>query len=98
MSVPVTWGSRSGFRLLPVVIRLYYYDISQNFLDKAMDRIGKLAKNYIEGGSLNDQSAEEALKRIRTTVDAEEAGKSADFVSESMPEDPDLKGRVFFSV
>ncbi|MCD6584517.1 MAG: 3-hydroxyacyl-CoA dehydrogenase [Desulfobacteraceae bacterium] len=88
-------GQQIGFQCAASGYDVILYDISQNFLDTAMDRIGKLAKNYIAGGRLNDQSAADALKRIRTTVDAEDASKSADFVSESVPEDPDLKGRVF---
>jgi len=88
-------GQQIGFQCAVSGYRVVLYDIAQNFLDKAMDRIGKLAKTYIAGGRLNEQSAEDALSRIRTTTDAENAGKEADFVSESVPEDPELKGKVF---
>ena len=88
-------GQQIGFQVAVSGYNVVLYDIAENLLDKAMDRIGKLAKKYIAGGRLNDQSAADALKRIRTTVDAEDAGKGADFVSESVPEDPDLKGKVF---
>ncbi len=88
-------GQQIGFQIAVSGYNVILYDISQNCLDKAMDRIAKLAKTYIAAGRLNDQSAADALKRIRATVDAEDAGKSVDFVSESVPEDPDLKGRVF---
>jgi len=88
-------GQQIGFQCAVSGYHVVLYDIAQNFLDKAMDRIGKLAKTYIAGGRLNEQSAEDALSRIRTTTDAEKAGEEADFVSESVPEDPDLKGKVF---
>ncbi|MBC2715025.1 MAG: 3-hydroxyacyl-CoA dehydrogenase [Desulfobacteraceae bacterium] len=88
-------GQQIGFQTAVSGYHVILYDMEQSLLDKAMDRIGKLAKNYIAGRRLNDQSAADALNRIRTTVDAEDAGKEADFVSESVPEDPDLKGRVF---
>ena len=88
-------GQQIGFQTAVCGYDVILYDISQSLLDKAMDRIGKLAKTYISGGRLNEQSAGEALSRIRTTTDAEDAGKNADFVSESVPEDPDLKGKVF---
>jgi 3-hydroxybutyryl-CoA dehydrogenase len=88
-------GQQIGFQIAVSGYDVVLYDIAQSLLDKAMDRIGKLAKTYIAGGRLNDQSAADALKRIRTTIDAEDAGKKADFVSESVPEVPDLKGKVF---
>lgn len=88
-------GQQIGFQIAVSGYNVVLYDIAENLLDKAMDRIAKLAKTYIAGGRLNDQTAEEALSRIRTTTDAEDAGKNADFVSESVPEDPELKGKVF---
>jgi 3-hydroxybutyryl-CoA dehydrogenase len=88
-------GQQIGFQCAVSGYGVILYDIAQNLLDKAMDRIAKLAKTYIAAGRLNDQSAEVALSRIRTTADAEDAGKYADFVSESVPEDPALKGKVF---
>lgn len=88
-------GQQIGFQIAVSGYNVVLYDIAENLLDKAMDRIAKLAKTYIAGGRLNDQTAEESLSRIRTTTDAEDAGKNADFVSESVPEDPELKGKVF---
>ena len=88
-------GQQIGFQCAVSGYDVILYDISQNLLDKAMDRIAKLAKTYIAAGRLNDQTAEESLSRIHTTTDAEDAGKKADFVSESVPEDPELKGKVF---
>jgi 3-hydroxybutyryl-CoA dehydrogenase len=88
-------GQQIGFQCAVSGYDVILYDISQDLLDKAMDRIAKLAKTYIAAGRLNDQAAEESLSRIRTTTDAEDAGKHSDFVSESVPEDPELKGKVF---
>jgi 3-hydroxybutyryl-CoA dehydrogenase len=88
-------GQQIGFQCAASGYDVVLYDISQILLDKAMDRIAKLAKTYIAAGRLNDQSVKEALQRIRTATDAEDAGKNADFVSESVPEDPELKGKVF---
>jgi 3-hydroxybutyryl-CoA dehydrogenase len=88
-------GQQIGFQCAASGYDVVLYDISQILLDKAMDRIAKLAKTYIAAGRLNDQSVKEALQRIHTATDAEDAGKNADFVSESVPEDPELKGKVF---
>ena len=88
-------GQQIGFQCAVSGYDVVLYDISQSLLEKAMDRIAKLANTYIAAGRLNDQAAEESLNRICTTTDAEDAGKHADFVSESVPEDPELKGKVF---
>jgi len=88
-------GQQIGFQCAACGLNVVMYDISDDMLDKAVDRMGKLAKTYIAGGRLTAEKAEEAMKRIRTTADVGDAGKNADFVSESVPEDPELKGRVF---
>lgn len=88
-------GQQIGFQCAACGFDVIMYDISPDMLDKAIDRMGKLAKNYIAGGRLTQDDAEKSLKRIKTTTDVGEAGKNADFVSESVPEDPELKGRVF---
>ncbi len=88
-------GQQIGFQCAASGLDVIFYDISADMLEKAMDRMGKLAKTYISSGRLTENSAEEALLRIRTETDPEKAGISADIISESVPEDPDLKGRTF---
>ena len=88
-------GQQIGFQCASCGLDVVMYDISADMLDKAIDRMGKLAKTYIAAKRLTPEKAEESLKRIKTTIDVAEAGRKADFVSESVPEDPELKGRVF---
>jgi len=90
-----TMGQQIGFQCAISGYDVVLYDVDQGILDKAMDRISRLAKSFISAGRLTEGSAGAAMKMIRTTIDAEDAGINADFVSESVPEDPDLKGRVF---
>lgn len=88
-------GQQIGFQCAASGFDVVFYDLGQEMLDKAMSRVGKLAENYIESNRLTRQEADAALARIRTETDAGRAGQSADFISESVPEDPELKGKVF---
>jgi 3-hydroxybutyryl-CoA dehydrogenase len=88
-------GQQIGFQCAACGYDVTMYDISADMLNKAVDRMAKLSKTYIAGGRLSAEQAEAAVKRIRTTIDAADAGKNADFVSESVPEDPKIKGEVF---
>lgn len=90
-----TMGQQIGFQCAVSGYDVVLYDVSDDALDNAMGRIGKLAKSFIDAGRLTDAAAADVLNKISVTAVAEDAGKDADFVSESVPEDPDLKGRVF---
>jgi 3-hydroxybutyryl-CoA dehydrogenase len=71
------------------------YDIKKEMLEKAMERINRIASRMTREGRITQDKAAKAISRIRTTVDMAEAAKDADIVSESVPEDPELKGKVF---
>jgi len=88
-------GQQIGFQCAASGYDVIFYDVSQEMLDKAMRRVAKLAGNYIDGGRLAREEADAALGRIRMESDAQKAGESADFISESVPEDPELKAKVF---
>jgi 3-hydroxybutyryl-CoA dehydrogenase len=88
-------GQQIGFQCAASGYDVMFYDAEKGALEKARDRVGKLARTYIASGRLNNESADASMKRIKMSYDACEAGEKADFVSESVPEDPDLKGFVF---
>jgi 3-hydroxybutyryl-CoA dehydrogenase len=46
-------------------------------------------------GRLTEEELQHALSRISATPDPAKAARDADFISESVPEDPVLKGKVF---
>ncbi|MBN1104775.1 MAG: 3-hydroxyacyl-CoA dehydrogenase [Deltaproteobacteria bacterium] len=70
------------------------YDLTQEILDKAIRRIAKLGSWYASKGRITEEQLQLALARISSTPDPAEAAQEVDFVSESIPEDPELKGRV----
>ena len=71
------------------------YDIAAEVLEGALAQISKYADQLVSEGRLTQEEGEKALSRITTTDSPEEAGAEVDLVSESILEDPELKGKVF---
>jgi 3-hydroxybutyryl-CoA dehydrogenase len=90
-----TMGQQIGFQCAIHEYDVVYYDLSQEILDKALRRIAKLGSWYTSMGRLTEEELQHALSRISATPDPAKAARDADFISESVPEDPVLKGKVF---
>ena len=90
-----TMGQQIGFQCAVSGFDVMMYDIKADMLETADTRLKKLAKAYMKAGRLTPETAAVARSRIQMTTDAQKAGEHADFVSESVPEDPKLKARVF---
>ncbi|MCD6479574.1 hypothetical protein J7L65_02165 [Candidatus Bathyarchaeota archaeon] len=70
-------------------------DIAQEILDKARERIEGSLRRSVERGRLTEDAMREALSRIHMTLDLKEAVGDADLVIEAVPENLDLKRRVW---
>ena len=70
------------------------YDISNDALSEGMAFIKGYTDSMLASGNLTSAQSAAALDHIHPTLDARTAAQ-ADLVSESVPEDPQLKGRVF---
>jgi 3-hydroxybutyryl-CoA dehydrogenase len=90
-----TMGQQIGFLCAMHKYDVVYYDLSQEILDKALRRIAKLGSWYLSMGRLTEEKLQDALARISATPDRAKAAQDVDFISESIPEDPELKGKVF---
>jgi 3-hydroxybutyryl-CoA dehydrogenase len=90
-----TMGQQIGLQCAMHGYEVVYYDISQAILDNAIRRVAKLASWYASTGRLTDEQLRQTLARITSTTDPAKAAHDVDFVNESVPEDPDLKGKVF---
>jgi 3-hydroxybutyryl-CoA dehydrogenase len=90
-----TMGQQIGLQCAMYGCDVVYYDLSQEILDKALKRVAKLGSWYVSKGRLTEEGLQHALARISATPDPAKAAQNVDFVSESVPEDPELKGRVF---
>jgi 3-hydroxybutyryl-CoA dehydrogenase len=71
------------------------YDIQDEFLNRALSGIQKIAGSYVHLKRITKEEAEASIRRIKITTIPEEAAADIDLVSESVPEDPVLKGNAF---
>lgn len=90
-----TMGQQIAFQCAAHGYGVTLYDIDEAALEKASRRIASYAENLVTGARLERQTAEKALAGIAATTDASEAARDTDLLSESVPEDPVLKGKVF---
>jgi enoyl-CoA hydratase/3-hydroxyacyl-CoA dehydrogenase len=81
-------SSMAGYN---VVLR----DIEQSFLDKAMDKIKWSVNKLVEKQKINNEEAQQIINRIHPIVDLEQALKNTDMVIEAVPEDLNLKKKVY---
>lgn len=70
------------------------YDISEEALKKGLALIDGYTSDMVKGGALSQAQVKAVMGRIHPTTDPSKASK-ADLLSESVPEDPKLKGSVF---
>lgn len=70
-------------------------DVSQPALDAAIDQIGRFAAEMATAGYLTPEAAGAAVGRITPMSDPAPVAATVDLVTESVPEDPALKARVF---
>jgi len=71
------------------------YDISAEFVEKGAARIKKSLAKRVEKGKLAQDQMEAILGRLKTSTNLAEAVKNADFVVEAVPENLDLKKKIF---
>ena len=70
-------------------------DIDQKFLDKAMEKITWSLNKLVEKNKISKQESEKILERIKTYVDLKESLNDTDLVIEAVPEDMNLKKKVY---
>jgi 3-hydroxybutyryl-CoA dehydrogenase len=70
-------------------------DVSDDFLQKAQDRIRKDLQQGVELGKLSGEEMNTSLQRLGLDADMERAAKNADLVIEAVPERIDLKLELF---
>lgn len=91
-----TMGAQIAWQCAMQGYEVALYDISIEMVEKAISRIqNEYTLEMVSSGALTQQEAEAALARITPTDEAKLAAKDIDLVSESIPEDAKLKGKVF---
>ena len=71
------------------------YDIAATALEDALCHVSDYSAKLKAQGLVTSEQCETALKRITITIDPKNAAQEIDLISESVPEDPKLKGKVF---
>jgi 3-hydroxybutyryl-CoA dehydrogenase len=89
-----TMGQQIGFECARHGYDVVMYDVSADGIENAKMRMEKITNGFVKSGALKAEDAESALARMRFTTEPNDA-RDADIVSESVPEDPALKGKVF---
>ncbi|AFU58337.1 hydroxyacyl-CoA dehydrogenase [Candidatus Nitrososphaera gargensis Ga9.2] len=73
-------------------------DIEQSFLDKAMEKIKWSLSKMVEKQKLSQADADRIFARITPIVDLKQALKGTDLLIEAVPEDMNLKKKVYAEV
>ena len=90
-----TMGQQIGLQFAVSGFDVVIFDIFEESLEKGKKRIPRLAEKMAGFQRFSKEDAEKGLKRISFSSDYEEAGKNADLINESVPEDPKLKAEIF---
>jgi 3-hydroxybutyryl-CoA dehydrogenase len=90
-----TMGQQIAFQCAMHGFDVALHDIDSAALGRALERVRGFADSLTRRGRLSPDEAAAAVARVRPAGDLAAAAGDADLVSESVPEDPALKGRVF---
>lgn len=90
-----TLGSRVALQSAISGYQVSVYDIQQKSLDFSLNTMEKILRQLEKAGELSEEAGKIALKRIAFTMDPLEAVEDADFINESVTEDPELKKKVW---
>jgi 3-hydroxybutyryl-CoA dehydrogenase len=90
-----TMGKMIGLNCAVNGFEVVLYDTKEEALEKARASIEKKIGSMASSGLITGEAAEKARKGISVTTDLSMAGADVDLVSESIPEDPKIKGAFF---
>ncbi len=90
-----TMGQQIGFQCAGHGVDVMLFDTDPAVLESARERLGGYGDYLVGEGALSAERRDEALARLTTSSDLAAVAAEADLVSEAVPEDPKLKGRVF---
>jgi len=73
-------------------------DVKQEFLDNGMNRIKNSLQSFLKKEKISGEEVEEILRRIHPTLDLKQAVIDADLVIEAVPENVELKKKMYEEV
>lgn len=75
--------------------RVTMYDVAAEFTEAGLNRVRKSLSRRVEKGKLSQGELDATMARLTTENDLEKAAKEADFVIEAVPENIELKKKIF---
>ncbi len=90
-----TMGQQIGLICAAAGFEVIIYDIADNVLKQAEKGVKELADRLVDMDRMEKSKAKNGLLKLQFSDNPDFAGQHADFVSESVPEDPELKQKVF---
>ena len=90
-----TMGLRIGLQAALSGFNVTIYDVSEKSLSSALKMQAGILQHLQNSGKISEDEAKRAVGNIGFTMDAEEAARDADLVSESVYEDPAVKKEVW---
>jgi 3-hydroxybutyryl-CoA dehydrogenase len=90
-----TMGLQIGLQAAAWEFDVTFFDPFEKALTRARERVDPLLSAMVSHHRIRPDQADAARNRIDFTHDPETAGKDADLINESVPEDPRLKIEVF---
>lgn len=90
-----TMGQQTGLLCALNGYDIVIYDISVEILEKGLERIKKIGPRMASFYQFTKEETQTALTRISISDNEKVAAKDTDLIIESIPEDPEIKGRFF---
>ncbi len=88
-------GQQIGLQFALHGLDVVLYDLAQERLKVALAQLEIYLDGFVGQGQITTEQAQVVLARFYPTTDPQKAACDVDLISESLPEDPQLKGRVF---
>ena len=90
-----TLGRQIGFQCAMHGFETTMYDLRQESLDSCRVSHQQYAEHFRNQRGKSQKETDAALARLAYTTDLAEAGRDADLVSESVPENPEIKQKIY---
>lgn len=90
-----TMGQQIGLQCAIHGYDVVYYDLSREILDQSLKNVTRLANWYASTRRITEEQLKQTMNRITATPNPELAAQDVDLISESVLEDPVVKGETF---
>lgn len=90
-----TLGSKVALQSAISGFQVSVYDIEQKSLDFSLQTMQKILRQLLKANQIQEGEDQKILSRIKFTLNPMEAVENADFINESVTEEPEIKKKVW---